>query len=146
MVLIALQSTMVAGPLTEKMIYSYYLTARYISVGDFFERIDPIIVAIWMFGLILKESLLVFALAEAIKQVTGATTHRLIVLPTTLLMMLGCLWFFPNLAELRTFLTYTFPVEGMLVQNLLPTLLLLVDGIRGRKPATAKSRRQAAHA
>lgn len=137
--LIALQSTMVAGPLTEKLTYSYYITARYISLGDFFERIDPLIISIWMYGLIIKEALCIFVLALCIIQLTGIQNHRLLVIPVTLLSLFTSLWFFPNLAELRSFLTYTFPVEGLLIQNLIPTLLLAIDMLRSAigRPAHA---------
>ncbi len=139
MSLIALQSTMVSGPLTEKLTYSYYVTARYISLGDFFERIDPLIVSIWMYGLIIKEAICVFVFSLCIVQLTGLSDHRLVVIPVTLLSAVTCLWFFPNLAELRAFLTYTFPIDGFLIQNILPSFILLVDMIRSvaRRPAHA---------
>ncbi|WP_206918391.1 GerAB/ArcD/ProY family transporter [Alicyclobacillus suci] len=139
-VMIALQSTMVAGPLIEKLTYSYYITARYISLGDFFERIDPLIISIWMYGLVVKEAVCLFVFATCVTQLTGLSDHRLIVMPVTILTMIGCLWMFPNLAELRSFLTYTFPIEGMVVQNILPTFLLAVDMLRrglDRSPAHA---------
>lgn len=129
-VLIALQSTMVAGPLGEKLTYSYYITARYISLGDFFERIDPLIVSMWMYGLIIKEAVCLFGLSICIVHLTGLSDHRLVTIPVTLLSLICCLWFFPNIAELRSFLTYTFPFEGFVIQNLIPTFILGVDVIR----------------
>ncbi|WAH37907.1 GerAB/ArcD/ProY family transporter [Alicyclobacillus dauci] len=128
--LIALQSTMVAGPPTEKLTYSYYITARYISLGDFFERIDPLIVSIWMYGMIIKEALCLFVTAICLVHLTGLSDHRLVTIPVTLLSLLCALWFFPNIAELRSFLTYTFPFEGFIVQNLIPTFILGVDSLR----------------
>jgi spore germination protein KB len=137
--LIALQSTMVAGPLTEKLTFSYYITARYISLGDFFERIDPLIVSIWLYGMIIKEAICLFALALCVIHLIKLPDHRLVMIPVTLLSMLTCLWFFPNMAALREFLTYTFPLEGFVVQNLLPTLILAVDIARSAfsRPAHA---------
>lgn len=136
---IALQSIMVAGPLTEKLTYSYYVTARYISLGDFFERIDPLIVSLWMYGLIIKEAICLFVLALCVVHLIGLSDHQLVMVPVTLLTLTACLWFFPNLSELRSFLTYTFPFEGFVVQNLLPTFILLVDMMRSKmgKPAHA---------
>lgn len=135
----ALQSTMVAGPLIEKLTYSYYITARYISLGDFFERIDPLIVSIWMYGMVIKEAICLFALALSVVHLFNLSDHRLVTVPLALLTLLGCLWFFPNIAELRAWLTYSFPIEGFLVQNLLPTFLLLIDFARNavRRPAHA---------
>lgn len=127
---VALQSTMVAGPLTEKLTYSYYITARYISLGDFFERIDPVIVSIWMYGMIIKEAICLFVAALAVVHLFQLSDHRLVLIPVILLSMFGCLWFFPNIAELRSFLTYTFPIEGVVIQCVLPSFLLLVDYLR----------------
>ncbi len=125
--LVALQSTMVAGPLIEKFIYSYYITARYISLGDFFERIDPLIISIWMYGMIIKTAVCLYVLSICVVYLCDLEDHRLVVIPVTLLTLLCAMWFFPNIAQLRNFLLYTFPFEGALVQNILPTCLLLVD-------------------
>ncbi|WP_029421478.1 GerAB/ArcD/ProY family transporter [Alicyclobacillus macrosporangiidus] len=137
MVLICLDTFLVLGPLTGKMSYAFYTAVRQVSIADFIERIDPVVVSVWLYGVFIKVSIFLWLLCTTFAGLFRMRHYRPMVLPMTLLCMVGALWTFPDAASMQTYLTYTFPPNAMLFQVAVPTLLYAVDWIRGKrgKPA-----------
>ena len=133
MMLVIVVSTTVNGPLTGQLKYAYYNAVRYLSIGEFLERIDPVIVGVWVYNGFLKTALFLWAFVLCIAQVFGVVKYRFLALPVTLLSIVGCLWAFSNAVDLSNFLTFTFPTESLVTQDIIPTLILGVDLIRSRK-------------
>ncbi|GMA61662.1 spore germination protein [Alicyclobacillus fastidiosus] len=135
MVWITLQSLTVDGEITGKMNYAFYAATRYVSIADFFERIDPVIVEAWVFGGFLKNSVFLWALCISVAQLLGYENYRTLVVPLSLMTLVACLWFYSNAFEMQDFLKYTFPSWGLINQNIIPTMLLMVDLARRRRKA-----------
>ncbi|MCL6547781.1 MAG: endospore germination permease [Alicyclobacillus sp.] len=139
MTMLTIESLMVNGPLTAKLAYSYYSAARDVSIADFIERLDPVMISVWVFGGFLKESVFLFCLCLCVSQMCGLSSYRTVVLPLALLTVVTGFWLFPNAFEMRRFLVYTFPVAAFVLHNLLPTVLLAVDMVRPKPKTAAKA-------
>ncbi|MCL6518063.1 endospore germination permease [Alicyclobacillus sp.] len=132
MTLITMESFMVNGPLTPKLAYAYYNAIRQVSIADFIERIDPVIVSIWIYAGFVKTSTFLWLFATSAAHVFGLPNHRPLVLPLTLLTAAGTLWTFYASPELNAFLLYTFPLVALTSFNVVPSLVFLIDLLRSR--------------
>lgn len=130
MTVITLVTLMVDGPLITKFSFPFYAAVRYISIGGFLARIDPVILAAWVFGGFIKESVFLWVLAQCISQLFELKNYRAIVIPTTLMIIVGSLWEWTNAPDMMNWIMYTFPLFSFVVDILIPSLLLLVDSLR----------------
>ena len=106
---------------------------RYISLADFLEHLESLVMAIWVAGAFLKISVMYYALVTGTAQWLKLSDFRPLVLPHGFLLVLFAIWSAPNLSELGHFLTATGPFYLTTMQTLVPLLLLLVALIRKRK-------------
>lgn len=133
MLIIIFEATLIGGPITGHLNYAYYSAVRYVSMGEFLERIDPVILGVWVYGGFLKTAVVLWAFALCTAQVFGLKNYRILMVPLSILVIVGSLWIFSNKYELDNFLSFTFPVQGLVTHNIIPTLILVVDLIRFRK-------------
>lgn len=130
MIGLTLVTVMVEGPLAGKFSFPFYSAVRYISIGGFLERIDPAILAIWVFGGFIKEAIFLWMFCICLSQLFGLQHYRAIVVPTTLLVMVGSLWTYPNITMLIRNALYGGQVMALTLL-LLTTSLLVVDSLKG---------------
>ncbi|EGL82434.1 spore germination protein [Caldalkalibacillus thermarum TA2.A1] len=117
---------MVFGELTENLLYPVMDAARYISIADFFENLQPVVMAIWVAGMYVKITVFYYALALGTAQWLHLSNHKPTVFPLGLLLVVFALWSGHNLTELKDFLATIVPFYLTSVQTLLPLLLLLL--------------------
>ncbi|REE89008.1 spore germination protein KB [Paenibacillus taihuensis] len=125
-------SIMVLGPLTGKLTYSFLSVIQYVGIEGSIERLEAIVVSIWVLGYFIKESVSLFILCLCISQLFRIKNYRDIVFPVTLLSVLGSVWIFKNAAELLNYIVFTFPLLAFMNQTLLPLILLVIDSVRRR--------------
>jgi spore germination protein KB len=116
--------------LTGTYAFPFYEAVRYVSIGGFVERIDPVILAVWVFGGFIKESLFLWTLCVSLSQLFGLNTYRTLVVPVTLIIIAGSLWEWTNAPDMMNWIMYTFPPFSLVIDILIPSLLLLVDSLR----------------
>ncbi|WP_018132853.1 GerAB/ArcD/ProY family transporter [Effusibacillus pohliae] len=145
MIFINLQTITVLGDITSKHNYPFFEVIRYISIAEFIERIDPIIVAAWTMGIFLKEAAFLFVFCVCVKQLFRLSDYRTVVIPLTLLLIIGERWTSDNTADMKQFLTLTFPGAALFTFNLIPSLLLLIDSVKRKKSRGDKSMKHPYH-
>ncbi|WP_308639907.1 GerAB/ArcD/ProY family transporter [Paenibacillus silvisoli] len=123
-------SIMVLGPLTGRLTYSFLSVIQYIGIEGSFERLEAIAVSIWVLGVFIKTAVSLFILCICIQQIFGLQSYRDIVLPATLISIIGSVWIFHNGSELLNYLIFTFPFLAFINQSLIPLLLLMIDSGR----------------
>ncbi|MCL6517651.1 endospore germination permease [Alicyclobacillus sp.] len=126
MVLVFLDTFLVLGPLTGHVTYSFYTAIRQVSIANFIERIDPVVVSVWVYGVFIKVSLFLWLLCTAVQRLFALANYRPLVLPTTLFCMVATMWTFRDAASMDQFLTYTIPMSSILFQMLLPFMIYIV--------------------
>ncbi len=88
--LINLETIMVFGAVTGKMNYSYLRVIQIGIIGSF-ERLEAIVVAIWVMGIFVKICVLLFIFCISLSEFVGIRNYREIITPTTLLSVIGSL-------------------------------------------------------
>lgn len=137
MVITNLFTMFLFGNVTTRFTYPVMEAIRYISVADFFQHLESIVMAIWVAATFVKISVFYYAIAIGIAQLFQLSDYRPIVLPLGILLVLISIWSASNLQELEYFLSNIFPFYGSIFYTVLPVLLWIVVLLRKKseKPA-----------
>ncbi|MHB1314185.1 MAG: GerAB/ArcD/ProY family transporter [Christensenellales bacterium] len=127
------RDTSVLGP--AHMVYnqSAYQSARMINIADFITRVELLITASLTSILFIKNSVLLYGLANTFRQIFGLKSYRPILLPLGSIAVVLALVKFPSeIAHLNWGLHYAF-FYSMFFNVLFPLATLLVAKLRGFK-------------
>ncbi|WP_028547974.1 GerAB/ArcD/ProY family transporter [Paenibacillus sp. UNC451MF] len=92
------------GPeIVQSLQFPTYELVEIISVGQFFERIDALVLGLWVFGAFLKISMFYYAATAAASQWLGLQRRQTIVLPVGMIIFSLSLLLYANVVELRNF-------------------------------------------
>lgn len=121
---------MLLGELTGVFAYPVMVAVRYISIADFLEHLEAIVMAIWVSGTFIKISVFYYINVISIAQWLKLPSYQPIVFPVGILLILFSMWSAPNLLDLTNFLSTTAPFYFIFVQGLIPMLLLCIAWLR----------------
>jgi spore germination protein KB len=128
---------------TAHLVFPYDSLARYISVGDFIERMNILLAAVWFSGVVVKLAILYHSSGIAIANVIGLKSYRITLIPIAIAtVILSKVVFGDAYSKLTGFLFGIYPPYGALVEVAIPAIILLVAVIRkkdARTPAIAGS-------
>ncbi|MFC4799732.1 endospore germination permease [Neobacillus sp. GCM10023253] len=130
MVLTNIMTLLLFGNLTASLTYPVMVAARYISIADFLEHLESIVMAIWIAGTFIKITVFYYALALGTAQWLKLSDYRPIVLPIGFLILLQGLWAARDLQELSHFLATSGAIYILSIQVILPVILLMTASIR----------------
>lgn len=105
---------------------------RYISLADFFQNLESVIMAIWILGAFVKISVFYYAVTLGTSQWLNLSDYRSIAWPLGIIIVLFSFWSLPSKMELNYYLDMAFPFYGFLIQTLIPLFLLVIASIRKR--------------
>jgi spore germination protein KB len=128
--LINLFILLVLGKQAEDFLYPVMIVFRYISVADFLENLESVVMAIWVLGAFLKISVFYYATVLGTSQWLRLSDYRPIVWPIGLLIILLSFWSLPDFLALSRFDVVAFPFYGPLIQTLIPLFLLIIASLR----------------
>ena len=132
MVLINLVTLFLLGQEITAFTYPLMEVARYISIADFFENLQSVIMMLWVLGAFVKISVFIYAVALGTGQWLNLSDYRPLVLPLGFLVFLFSLWDLPNLSALAHFQEKEGPYYLTSIQIVIPLLLLLIAVVRRR--------------
>jgi spore germination protein KB len=109
--------------LTKITVFPTYSLVEMISIGQFFERIDAVVLGIWVFGAFLKISIFYYAAVLGSTQLFGLKEQKTLILPIGLICLILSLLLFPSIVELKEFgksqmfydVTFTFGIPLILL-------------------------------
>lgn len=106
--------------------------ARRISIGEFIERLDPLVMLMWMGGLLIKVTVFYFFTITGLSCWLGIKGHKSFIIPVgvVLVVLSGYMW--PNAIEFRYQLSAILPAVSLPIQLGIPLLLLIVALLRGK--------------
>jgi spore germination protein KB len=135
LVVVNLVVLFVLGPATSSKVYPLMQIARYISIADFFEHVESVVMAIWIVGAFVKISVFYYAATLGTAQWLNLSDYRPIVWPLGILTLSFSFWSLPNTMELARYNIGAFPPFGLLIQTMIPLFLLVIAviGKRNRK-------------
>lgn len=126
---IDLLTIMVFGPITPRMSFSFLNVIKYTDIGSL-ERLEAIAITIWVLGISIKVSMLLYMFCISATQLFGAKNYRKTVVPITVLSAIGSVWIFKSAGEFQAWITFTYPVLALVTQSILPLALLAIDSVK----------------
>ncbi|GAB4264915.1 GerAB/ArcD/ProY family transporter [Thermincola ferriacetica] len=126
-------STMVFGPLQDShFMFPTLELAKYISLGEFLERMEAVIVIVWVAGITIKVAVFYLAAVLACAQFFKVENERPLVYPMGIITLVFSVSMFGNSRELVDFISKVFPIYAFVFELFIPAFLLLVATIRMR--------------
>ncbi|NNU83997.1 spore gernimation protein [Geobacillus sp. BMUD] len=132
-----LVTLLVFGAITAHFVYPVMTIVRYISIADFLEHLEAVVMALWVVGVFLKISVFYYAIAVAMAKWLNLEHYQPLVFPVGWILLFMSIWATRDLMELTHFVATTGPFYLMFVQIILPSLLLLIA--KWRKRAVSSS-------
>ncbi|WP_261305015.1 GerAB/ArcD/ProY family transporter [Paenibacillus andongensis] len=129
---IDLLTIMVFGSIAGNMSFPFLRVIQYIGISGSFERLESLAVALWVIGIFIKGSVLLFMFCLTISQLFGISNSREIISPVTVLSVVGSIWIFKSSAEFQDWMKFTFPIMAFFTHNLVPLALLSVDIVKSK--------------
>ncbi|TCK05540.1 UNVERIFIED_ORG: spore germination protein KB [Anoxybacillus amylolyticus] len=123
---------LVFGTITADFVYPVMSVVRYISIADFLEHLEVVVMTLWVAGVFLKISVFYYALVVAIAQWLNLSHYEPLVFPVGLILLLMSIWSARDLMELTHFLGTSAPFYLTFVQTGIPLLLLFIAKWRKR--------------
>ncbi len=105
--------------------FPLFHVVKYARPAEFLERIDPVFIAVWIAGMIMKFSIYYYSGVLGLAQTLQLPNYRSLVLPTGMLLVALSLISWNNIAELKQFSSDVFPPSVLFV-TVGVTLLLAV--------------------
>ena len=130
--IILVQNIAVFGDYLATLTFPRYYVVRIISVGGFVERIEPIILAIWLMGGLIKIGICFYAFTLGLSQITGMKNDKALIIPTAVLMVVLSILIYDNTFEQLNFAVNIYPVYAFPFQVGLPMLMLVIAVVRGK--------------
>ncbi|WP_408011326.1 endospore germination permease [Pseudalkalibacillus sp. A8] len=124
------------GGTTSRYLYPLFTASQYISIADFLQHLEPIIMAMWVAGTFIKFSVVFYAIVLGTAQWLNLSDYRPIVFPLGFLTILFTIWGTPSKMVESEYNFIVFPVYSFFVQILIPLLLLIIAVLRKKKPGS----------
>lgn len=122
------------GPgLAERMNTPFFMMVKGIGIEGTFQRVESVILALWVLSDLALLSLLACACSEMARTILPVKERKNAVLPLTLLALAGALWLFPNAFFLQHIMDGVALWGNLIAGFGLPSLLLLGKNLRKRE-------------
>lgn len=123
------------GPDTGIKIYPILVAFRYISIGNFLENLESLLLAMWVIGNFVKIGGFYYMTTLSLGQCFQLSDCKPFVFPLGILIVVFSLWDLPSFPVLGAMHRFVTPFEIPAVLTLLPLLLLILAVLRKRKAA-----------
>ncbi|QHT62808.1 endospore germination permease [Paenibacillus lycopersici] len=113
--------------------YPFLIAVRYISLSDFLEHLESLLMAAWLVAIFIKIMAVYYAAALGTAQLLRLADYRVLIAPIGLLMVLFSIWCASDYEELRELLGTSVPFLSLVYQVLVPLLMLGIAMARGAR-------------
>jgi spore germination protein KB len=117
---------------TAHLLFPYYTLSQYISTASFIERLETLVVVIWVAGIAVKLAVFFHCAAIAGAGAIGLKNYRILLLPIALIMIIHNR-FYDTFLKITGFMFKPWPFEALAVELAIPALVLLVAVIRKKE-------------
>lgn len=129
-VVTCLVALFIFGETVVLLTYPFMEVVRYISIGEFIEHIDALLLLIWVTGSFLQLTVFHMAIAEGVVNWMNVSNYKYVSFPLGILLVIAGHWLAPNLQELNAFLTGPHVYLSIFIRWGIPLLLLIVLQIK----------------
>lgn len=121
----------VFGALTSHLTLPAYSAVSALTLANFLEGLEGVMVAAWIAGTVVKGTVSFYAGVLGLAQSLGLRDYRPLTGPLAVSMLVLSFWVYPNSVAMESFLTTTWVPYSLAVEAFLPLLLLIVTAARG---------------
>jgi len=134
-VLAAVMVTAIYGyPMVKNIAFPVLGVARNVSIGNFLERMESVIMVVWVPGVLVKVALFYYVFSLGSAQWLNLKDYKPLVLPAGMILAAMSVLLFANLQELEEFSKPATAIPYSLVFILvIPVILLLIDIVKPQK-------------
>ncbi|MFC4560084.1 endospore germination permease [Virgibacillus kekensis] len=118
------------GNITSHFTYPVMEAARYISLAEFIQHMESVVMAIWVGGTFVKISVFYYVFVISLSHWLHLSDYRPTVLPSGVILTVLGIWVVDNLPHLNEFLSTVYPFYGTLFYGIIPVILLVVAMMR----------------
>ncbi|NOU74909.1 GerAB/ArcD/ProY family transporter [Paenibacillus sp. LMG 31458] len=133
MVYVNLITLFLLGPDIGNKIHPILIAFRYIKLGNLFENMEVLLLALWIVGNFVKIGVFYYSAVFSFGQLFRLSDYRFVVFPLGLFSIVFSMWGLPNFSKLNSYLKNAAPFEITVIMTLIPLLLLIVAVLRKRK-------------
>ncbi|MHB8158521.1 MAG: GerAB/ArcD/ProY family transporter [Desulfocucumaceae bacterium] len=126
-------NTAVFGPTVARLTFPTFSLVRLVNVGNLIERIESVLVAIWVLGLFSKIALFYYATVLGAAQLANLKDYRPLVLPVGVILAVLSLQVAGSSMEVVNYIVKGFPPFAYVFEYIIPTAVLGVAAARGIK-------------
>jgi spore germination protein KB len=134
LVLLVIMLIAIFGPVeAEQLQFPFYSLAREVTIGDFIERVEALIVVVWLTNLFISITLMLYMAREMLVQISKRLQQYNQYINVGLIVMLGILGsrLFANTVDISNFYhPMQYGLIGFLVPGLIPIIMYIVMLIR----------------
>lgn len=124
----------VFGPIVPaSYLFPTFNAVRLIQLANFIERLEILVVIIWVAGGLLKIGVFYWVIVLGAAQTLGLRTYRPLILPVGLLIISLSFIFHRSTLDMIRYIGLTWPFHGLTYEALLPALLLGIAMIKGKR-------------
>lgn len=122
------------GPnLTGDLLFPFWYLAKYIEIGNYLQRVESLLVYLWMTGIVIKVAVFHYLICLTTTQVLNLKKYKLLSYGVVIVQIMGATFLFKNTSQLSEFLSQNWPPFGLIFEVGLPVILLAIAVIRRRK-------------
>lgn len=122
-------TTAVIGELTNYLTFPFFELARCITIGRFFERMEALVLVMWVAGVTIKVATFFCLASLGTGQLFGLSDYRPIVLPIGLLLGVWSLELFENSTQVNQWLSKVLPPYAFIFELGIPLVLLIIAAL-----------------
>lgn len=124
-------SMLVLGPdFSARNLFPAFVLAKKISIGQFLQRVEVIMLAIWFLAVFIKTAVCLFSTVLSLAQTLNMRSYRLYTYPVGILMVVYTSQVYPNVTAYLEFLFKTWYLYSYTMMLVIPLLLLVIALIR----------------
>ncbi|WFD09645.1 GerAB/ArcD/ProY family transporter [Tepidibacter hydrothermalis] len=132
--IITLLSILVLGSnITARNAFPAYILAKKINIGNFLERLEPIITILWFITVFYKSILYFYGAVLGLSQILKLKDYRTLTLPLGMILVVLSLIVYPNSTYADEWNTTTWLSFSLTYGFFLPLLLLIIGNLRKNK-------------
>lgn len=138
LIVVILFSTLIIGPfITEIAEYPFFVLAQKVNIGHFVQRIESIVMMIWIVSLFFKITICYYALLLLAGQIFQLRSYKLLAVPIGFIIIVLSVTLFPSSVSFWEFVAEQWTPSVLPYGLLIPAALLFIALIKKRSSPNA---------
>ena len=118
------------GPVTAHLIYPFELLVGYVSLGNWLERLEIVVIIFPIAAYSIKLAVIYHSAGIAVASTLGLKNYRITLIPIALMAIILSRVLYGTYLKLSNYLFHDWPIEALIVELAIPALILLIAVIR----------------